>query len=185
MIVVETERLILRTWTKEDIDPYYCINQDYKVVEFLLKTSSIDQVEKFISNMNHQFHALGYTLFAAEEKLSGKLMGFIGLNVPKWTSHFTPCVEIGWRLGSDHWGKGYATEGAKAILDYGFKNGALNEIIALTVPDNLRSLRVMDKIGMDRDINGDFIHPMVPLGHMLSQHVLYRIRQENFDLQSL
>ena len=175
MVVIETKRLILRTWNDDDIGYYYLINQDPNVTEFLLKMSSIDQAKLFINNMNHQFYELGYTLFAVEEKLSGELIGFIGLNSPKWESHFTPCVEIGWRLSSTYWGKGYATEGSKAVLDYGFNICLLKEIVAITVPDNLRSIHVMDKIGMKRDVNGDFKHPMVPEGHTLLEHVLYRL----------
>ena len=175
MIVIETKRLILRTWNDEDIDAYYLINQDPKVVEFLLKISSIDKAREFIEQMNVQFNDFGFTLFAAEEKASGELMGFIGLNAPKWSAHFTPCVEIGWRLGSKYWGQGYATEGARAVIDFGFNQCGLKEIVAFTVPANLRSSRVMEKIGMMRDINGDFNHPMVPEDHLLLKHILYRI----------
>jgi RimJ/RimL family protein N-acetyltransferase len=88
MIVIETKRLILRTWENNDINDYYLLNQDPKVVEFLLKTSSIEQEKEFIENMNHQFHSNGYTIFAVEEKKSAKLIGFTGLNAPKWSSHF-------------------------------------------------------------------------------------------------
>ena len=182
VIVIETKRLILRTWENKDINDYYLINQDPKVVEFLLKTSSIEQAKEFIENMNHQFHTYGYTLFAVEEKKSAKLIGFTGLNAPKWSAHFTPCVEIGWRLSSKFWGNGYATEAAKAVLDYGFKKCALKEILAWTVPANLRSIRVMEKIGMERDIDSDFNHPDVPEGHELLKHILYRIRSNSSGL---
>jgi RimJ/RimL family protein N-acetyltransferase len=178
MKVIETERLILRTWDNNDINDYYSLNQDPKVVEFLLKMSSIEQAKKFIENMNHQFHTYGYTVFALEEKKSGELIGFTGLNSPKWSAKFTPCVEIAWRLGSKFWGNGYATEAAKAVLDYGFKECALEEILAWTVPANLRSIRVMEKIGMEHDINGDFNHPDLPEGHELLKHVLYRIKRK-------
>lgn len=176
MNVIETNRLILRTWGDNDINDYYLLNQDPKVVEFLLKMSSIEQSKEFIECMNDQFHAHGYTIFAMEEKQSGILIGFTGLNAPKWRAHFTPCVEIGWRLSSKFWGNGYATEAARAVLDYGFKKCALKEILAWTVPANLRSIRVMEKIGMEHDINRDFNHPEVPEGHELSKHILYRIR---------
>lgn len=176
MNVIETNRLILRTWGDNDINDYYLLNQDPKVVEFLLKMSSIEQSKEFIECMNDQFHARGYTIFAMEEKQSGILIGFTGLNAPKWHAHFTPCVEIGWRLSSKFWGNGYATEAARSVLDYGFKECALKEILAWTVPANLRSIRVMEKIGMEHDINGDFNHPEVPEGHELSKHILYRIR---------
>ena len=178
MIVIETKRLILRTWDNDDINDYYLLNQDPKVVEFLLKMSSIEQAKEFIENMNHQFHIYGYTVFAVEEKESGELIGFTGLNSPKWSTSFTPCVEIGWRLSSKFWGKGYATEAARAVLDYGFKECALDEILAWTVPANIRSISVMKKIGMEHDINGDFNHPEVPEGHKLLKHILYRIKSK-------
>ena len=178
MIVIETKRLILRTWDNDDINDYYLLNQDPKVVEFLLKMSSIEQAKEFIENMNHQFHIYGYTVFAVEEKESGELIGFTGLNSPKWSTIFTPCVEIGWRLSSKFWGKGYATEAARAVLDYGFKECALDEILAWTVPANIRSISVMKKIGMEHDINGDFNHPEVPEGHKLLKHILYRIKSK-------
>ena len=178
MIVIETKRLILRTWDNDDINDYYLLNQDPKVVEFLLKMSSIEQAKEFIENMNHQFHIYGYTVFAVEEKESGELIGFTGLNSPIWSTSFTPCVEIGWRLSSKFWGKGYATEAARAVLDYGFKECALDEILAWTVPANIRSISVMKKIGMEHDINGDFNHPEVPEGHKLLKHILYRIKSK-------
>ena len=174
MNVIETERLILRTWYEEDVQEYYRINQDPKVIEFLRGSLTMVEVKDFILFMNQQFSQIGYTLWAAEEKSSGKLMGFIGLDPPKWEASFTPCVEIGWRLGSECWGKGYATEGAKAVLDYGFNRCGLKEIVSFTVPANIRSLRVMEKIGMKRDLKGDFAHPKLPPEHRLSKHVLYR-----------
>lgn len=176
MNIIETERLILRTWEEDDMNAYYSLNQDPKVVEFLFKMTSINQARAFIETMNRQFNAHGYTIFALEEKQTGKWIGFTGLNAPVWSERFTPCVEIGWRIRSDCWGHGYATEAAKAILDYGFKMCALDEILAWTVPANIRSIRVMEKIGMMRDFNGDFYHPEIPSGHPLSKHILYRIK---------
>jgi len=177
MKVIETDRLILRTWKEEDIDKYYQINQDPKVIEFLLGPYTIERVKNFIILRNEQFELLGYTLWAVEEKSSGELMGFIGLDTMEWEAPFTPCVEIGWRLGSQYWGKGYAAEGAKAVLEYGFDVVGLDEIVSITVPQNIRSIRVMERIGMKRDLNGDFAHPLLPKDHPLSKHVLYRVRK--------
>ncbi len=177
MKVIETDRLILRTWTDKDAEAYYDINQDPNVIELLLGPLTIEEVKDFMTTMNRQFDRLGYTLFAAEEKSSGTLIGYIGLNPPKWEAHFTPCIEIGWRLGSQYWNKGYATEGAKAVLDFGFNKCDLTEIVSFTVPANVRSIRVMEKIGMHRDIKDDFPHPRLTHDHKLSQHVLYRINK--------
>ena len=174
--VIETERLILRTWKDEDAEAYFQINRDAKVLDFLPGPLAMDVVKRFISDKNQCFADHGYTLWAVEEKVTGVLIGFIGFQSPAWEAHFTPCIEIGWRLGSAYWGKGYATEGAKAVLQYGFDHLGLKEIVSFTVPENLRSIRVMEKLGMNRDIDGDFFHPMLPLDHRLSKHVLYRLR---------
>jgi RimJ/RimL family protein N-acetyltransferase len=99
----------------------------------------------------------------------------VGLSVPRFHAHFTPCVEIGWRLSAEYWGRGYATEGAKAALSFGFDELQLVEIVSYTVPDNVRSRRVMERIGMTHDAAGDFDHPVLPEGHRLRRHVLYRI----------
>lgn len=184
--IIETERLILRTWKREDADAYFQINQDSKVIEFLPGRLTVDQVNDFIPAVNRHHEALGYTLWAACLKQTGELMGFVGLHYTdffaKFDSHFAPAVEVGWRLGSQYWGKGYATEGAKAALDYGFKDCALQEIVSFTVPANVRSIRVMEKIGLKRDLNGDFAHPKLPLDHKFSHHVLYRLKAEAYSL---
>lgn len=175
--IIETKRLILRTWEKEDNEPYYQINQDKKVTEFLLGALSMEQVNEFITAKNQQYNTRGYTCWAAILKETNQLIGFIGLNYTDWESHFTPAVEVGWRLGSQYWGKGFATEGALASLDFGFKQCNLDEIVSFTVPANLRSIRVMEKIGLQRDLAGDFLHPKLPEGHPLLQHILYRLRK--------
>ncbi len=173
--IIETERLILRTWEKEDSEAYFQINQDPKVIEFLRGPLTMKQANDFIQAANTHSAKHGYTLWAACLKETWELMGFIGLNYIDWESNFTPAVEVGWRLGSQFWGKGYATEGAKASLDYGFKKCGLKEIVSFTVPMNVRSIRVMEKIGLKRDLNGDFAHPKLPVDHPLLHHVLYRL----------
>jgi RimJ/RimL family protein N-acetyltransferase len=177
MNIIETKRLILRTWKEEDAEAYYRINQDPNVIEFLPGPLTMEAVREFIIAMNQAFTKTKYTLWAAEEKSSGKLIGFIGLTPIPWEASFTPCIEIGWRLGSEYWNNGYATEGAKAVLDYGFNQCDLKEIVSITVPKNIRSIRVMEKIGLQRDLHNDFAHPKLPKDHRLSQHVLYRIQR--------
>ena len=175
--ILETDRLILRTWHPQDAEAYFHINQDPLVIENLRGPMTLAEVNIFISSMNDQQDKRGYTLWAVDLKSTGEFIGFIGLNYTDWEAHFTPAVEIGWRLGSQYWGKGYATEGAKTALDYGFNTLGLDEIVSFTVPANIRSIRVMEKIGMQRDLKGDFSHPKIDLLHRLSQHVLYRIRK--------
>ena len=178
--LIETERLILRTWKKEDADPYFKINQDPKVIEHLPSSLTIDQVNDFIDRKNIHQEKYRYSLWAVESKESSALMGFIGLNYTDWKSHFTPAVEVGWRLGSQYWGNGFATEGAQASLEYGFKTCGLKEIVAYTVPKNSRSIRVMEKISMKHDRNGDFTHPKLAADHPLSQHILYRLTADEY-----
>ena len=180
-IIISTERLILRTWQIEDEEAYFKINQDPKVIEFLSGPLTRKQVQDFIQYVRRHDEQHGYTTWAVELKETGALMGFIGLNTVAWQAHFTPAVEIGWRLGAEYWGKGYATEGAKAALDYGFKHCNLPEIVAFTVPANIRSIRVMEKIGLHRDIHGDFAHPKLPKDHPLSKHVLYRLSRSSWQ----
>ncbi len=175
MNIIETERLILRLWRKEDAEAYFRINQDPNVIEHLLGPLTMEQVDTFIHDMNQHFIDHGYTFWAVEEKVTKALIGFIGFQSPQWQAAFTPCIEIGWRLGSEFWGKGYATEGAQAALDYGFNTVGFKEVYSFTVPANSRSIRVMEKIGMQHVVDGDFAHPRLPTDHRLSHHVLYKL----------
>jgi RimJ/RimL family protein N-acetyltransferase len=111
-----------------------------------------------------------------ERKDTGRFIGYIGLWPATFPAHFTPAVEVGWRLAADQWGHGYATEGARAALDYGFNTVGLDEIVSFTSAINVHSWRVMERLGMRRDVNGDFEHPNVPAGHPVRHHVLYRIK---------
>ena len=122
--------------------------------------------------------ARGFGLWAVEVPGSIPFAGFVGLSIPRFEVHFTPCVEIGWRLAREAWGHGYATEGAEAALKHGFDVVGLPEIVSFTVPANLRSWRVMEKIGMRRDPADDFDHPLLPDGHRLKRHLLYRLTRD-------
>lgn len=177
-VFIETERLFLRSWVEKDIEPFYQINQDPKVIEYLVGPLSHQEVQSYIDSKNAQAETRGYTIWAAELKDSHDLIGFIGLNYTDWGANYTPMVEIGWRLGSQHWGKGLATEGANAALNHGFKTVGLNEIVSFTVPENTRSIKVMKKIGLNYAL--EFNHPKLPLDHRLSKHVLYRLTREEY-----
>ncbi|SRR5579883_323283 len=172
-----TKRLILREWQDSDLEPFTQINQDPKVLEFLPAGRSKEEVSEWILQIKQHFKTHGFGLWAATLKDTGELIGFVGLNVPAFESHFTPCVEIGWRLGSHHWGHGYATEAAKAVLKLAFEEFGLSEVVSFAVPENNRSIKVMEKIGMIRDVKGDFRHPKLPENHRLSLHVLYSIQR--------
>lgn len=174
-IKIETERLLLRSWEISDKEEFFKINQNLNVIRYLPRSLTMHEVEDFIQKQQENFKKHGYCLWAAELKETGQLIGFTGLN---WTD-FLNKTEIGWRLCSDHWGKGYATEGAEAVLEYALNKLELDEVVSFTVPDNTKSIMVMERIGMKRDFTADFNHPKIPLGHRLSKHILYKKCKEN------
>ena len=172
---LRTERLLLRRWRAEDRGPFARLNADPRVAEFLPGSLSREESGAVADRIESHFQKHRFGLWAVEIPAVAPLVGFIGLAVPRFEAHFTPCVEIGWRLDADHWGRGYATEGARAALEFGFHSLQLEEIVSFTVPMNLRSRRVMEKIGMTHSPEEDFDHPLLPEGHPLRRHVLYRI----------
>lgn len=184
MTIIETARLILRHWITEDVEPLTLINQDPQVMEHLPKRLTPAETRAMIQIINHYMEQRGFGLWAVALKQSGVLIGFIGLSIPSFEAAFTPGVEIAWRLSAAHWGQGYATEGAKAALAYGFTQLSLQEIVAFTVPENQRSLRVMQQIGMQRDLQGDFAHPKFPRDHRLSRHLLYQLQRSQWEILS-
>jgi RimJ/RimL family protein N-acetyltransferase len=171
---IETQRLVLRCWQSSDREPFAKMNADPNVMEFFPAPLTSLQSDALVAKIERHFQRHSFGLYAVELKVGGGFAGFIGLSVPTFRAHFTPCVEIGWRLSSDFWGKGLATEGAEAVLKYGREVLRLKDVVSFTVPVNLRSRRVMEKIGMTHDPADDFDHPQLPPGHPLRRHVLYR-----------
>lgn len=172
---LRTERLLLRRWRPEDREPFAALNADPRVVEFLPGPLSRSESDERAARFEAHFQEHGYGLWAVEVVGVAPFAGFVGLSVPRFETPFMPCVEIGWRLAAEHWGRGYATEGARAALAFGFEWLSLTEIVSFTVPDNIRSRRVMEKIGMAHHPAEDFDHPLLPEGHRLRRHVLYRL----------
>lgn len=172
----ETDRLLLRQWREEDLDPFAAMNADLNVMEFFPSTLSRSESDELVKRINAHFDENGFGLWAVEWKQKSAFIGFIGLWVPRFDAHFTPCVEIGWRLAHDYWGNGFATEGANAVLELAFGPLGLSEVVSMTAIPNTRSMRVMEKIGMSRDSDGDFDHPLVE-SERLARHVLYRIQR--------
>ena len=181
-MVIETNRLVLRRWQSGDVAPFASLNADPRVMEFFPATLSRAESEAIISKIEERISQHGFGLWAAELKGAKDFIGFIGLNVPGYALPFSPCVEIGWRLACDHWGKGYAQEGARAALAFGFEKMRLEGIVSFTTVGNLRSRRVMERIGMTRDAEGDFDHPQLPKDHPLIKHVLYRKLKDQVSL---
>ncbi len=150
------------------------MNADPHVLEHFPATLSRQESDAAVDRITAHFDAHGFGLWAVEIPGVTPFAGFIGLCRPRFEAHFTPCVEVGWRLAAEHWGHGYATEGAWAALTFGFETLGLDEIVSYTVPANLRSRRVMEKIGMTHNPADDFDHPLLAAGHALERHVLYR-----------
>lgn len=177
---IVTERLLLRRWQLSDLELFAAINRDSVVMALMPKLLSVDETRADIEKKNTHIDKHGFGRYACVLQETGELIGAVGINIPDFEAHFTPCVEIGWRLSAKHWGKGYATEAAKAVLKNGFEEHGLKKIVSFTVPHNVRSLRIMEKLGMKRDETGDFHHPLLPHDHPLSLHVLYRITKEDW-----
>jgi RimJ/RimL family protein N-acetyltransferase len=173
-VEIRTERLWLRRWRDEDRAPFAAMNADPHVLEHFPATLSRQESDAAVDRITAHFDAHGFGLWAVEIPGVAPFAGFIGLCHPRFDAHFTPCVEVGWRLAAEHWSRGYATEGAQAALTFGFETLGLNEIVSFTVPANRRSRRVMEKIGMTHNPDDDFDHPLLPPGHALRRHVLYR-----------
>ncbi len=171
----ETKRLILREWKDEDIAPFAAMNQDPKVMEFFPATLSLDETKALVERIRQHFKTHGFGLFAVEIKETGEFIGFVGLMTPTFEAHFTPCVEIGWRIASAHWKQGYATEAAKMVLHMALEKYGLKEVVSFTAAINLPSIAVMKKIGLQHNPQDDFDHPRLDKAHPLSRHVLYRL----------
>lgn len=175
MEILRTARLSLRSWREDDIDQFVRLNADPAVYEYLPGPLSRQQAFEFAAMQNAMYERHGTCYFAAALHGSEVLLGFVGLKHQAFDQPFAPCFELGWRLGSTHWGQGYATEGARACIAFGFDKLGLEEIVSFTVPENMRSRRVMERLGMRHDPAADFAHPALPPEHRLSRHVLYRI----------
>ena len=173
---LRTGRLILRPWRDEDLAPFAALNADPVVMEYFPATLSRAESDAFATRVRSDMAERGFGLWAVEAPGVTPFVGFTGLAVPRFDAHFTPCVEIGWRLAREHWGRGYAPEAARAALAHGFGALGLDEIVSFTTVANLRSRRVMEKLGMRHDLAEDFEHPNLAAGHPLRRHVLYRIQ---------
>lgn len=173
---LETARLRLRPWCDADREPFAAMSADPDVMRYFPATMTRAESDAMVDKILAGFERRGFGWWAVEIPGRAPFAGFIGLSTPSFEAPFVPCVEVGWRLAREHWGRGFATEGATACLDFGFGSLGLAEIVALTTRDNLPSQRVMAKLGMTHDAADDFDHPMIPAGHLLRPHLLYRRR---------
>jgi RimJ/RimL family protein N-acetyltransferase len=173
--MLTTPRLILRPWRDDDLAPFAAMNADPRVKAFFPGTQSRTESDAAAARIADHIARHGFGFWAVEAPGVAEFIGFVGLAVPRFEARFTPCVEIGWSLAFEHWGHGYATEAARAALDFGFGKLGLNEIVSFTVPANVRSRQVMERLGMSHTPADDFDHPLVAEGHPLRRHVLYRL----------
>jgi RimJ/RimL family protein N-acetyltransferase len=172
---VHTDRLLLREWRQADKVPYAALNADPEVMRHFPSTLTAEQSNDMVDRMAAAW-SLGFGLWAVERVDTAEFIGFVGLAAPSWSTDFTPCIEIGWRLARAHWGHGFAPEAARAVLDFAFMQVAVpnDEVVSFTTERNLKSQRVMQKIGMRLDPSRSFDHPMTP-GWAEQRHVLYCI----------
>jgi RimJ/RimL family protein N-acetyltransferase len=177
---IETERLLLRRWKSKDWMQFALINADPEVMEHFPAPLTPEQSDQLVRRIDRQFEEIGFGLWAVEIKWVHKFIGFCGLSVPSFQTHFTPAVEIGWRFAKDQWGSGYATEAAKAVLDFGFEEADLDQILSWTVPANRRSRQVMERLGMERAPELDFDHPRLLHDDRLRKHIVYRITRADW-----
>lgn len=177
---LETPRLLLRRWRESDRIPFAAINADPQVMEHFPSCFTLEESNALFDRIQKHFDDRSFGLWAVEVRDDAAFIGFVGLVVPRFEAHFTPCIDIGWRLAASHWGHGYATEGAVEALEFAFSHLAVDEVVAMTTPVNQRSIRVMEKLGMTRNADDDFDHPLVADGHPLRRHVLYRLQKSAF-----
>lgn len=176
-VELRTERLVLRGWRDEDRAPFAAMNADPEVMEHFPAPLTTAESDTAVDRIQAHFDEHGWGLWAVEVPGAADFVGFVGLWAPTFEAHFTPCVEVGWRLARSAWGQGFATEGGRAALRYGFDVLGLDEVVSMTSVGNERSRRVMEKLGLTHDPADDFDHPNVPEDSRVRRHVLYRIRR--------
>jgi RimJ/RimL family protein N-acetyltransferase len=177
---LRTERLLLRQWRDEDLGPFAALNADPETMRYFPQLPSREESDQLAELSRRRIDEQGWGLWAVEIVGGASFIGFVGLSRPSFEAHFTPAVEVGWRLAREHWGHGYATEAGRAALAHGFDELGLDEIVSFTSELNEPSWRVMERLGMRRDPADDFEHPRVPIGHPLRLHVLYRLSRRDW-----
>lgn len=176
---IEAARLLLRGWRDEDVEPWVAMNTDPRVTEYLTRNYTREFCESRFSEMREELERRGYGWWVAEIRGGPSFAGVICVCEVPFEAHFTPAREVGWRFAFETWGHGYATEGAKAALGFAFNQLQWDEVVAFTAVSNRRSRRVMERLGMSRDLSGDFDHPLIEAGHPLRRNVLYRIARSD------
>jgi RimJ/RimL family protein N-acetyltransferase len=173
---IETPRLVLRDWRDADVEAWVRMNADPRVTEFFGRTYTREFSEASAAAIRAQLRHNGYGWWVVEVRGGPSFAGAIALQEVPFQAPFTPANEIGWRFSVESWGRGYATEGARAALEFAFNTLNWHEVVAFTAASNVRSRRVMERLGMTHDPAEDFDHPKIEPGHPVRRHVLYRIK---------
>lgn len=172
-------KVILRQWREEDLEPFAALNCDPEVMRYFPAPLTLEQSEAFARRQLNLIATRGWGLWAVEA--DGAFAGFAGLSVPSFEAPFMPCVEIGWRLARPFWGRSIGFEAARQAVEQAFGRIGLDELVSFTATVNLRSRRLMERLGFAHDPAGDFLHPKIPADHELCRHVLYRKRRPVAD----
>lgn len=170
-----TARLSLRPWRDDDLPLFAALNADARVMEFFPARLTRAECDRIAARIRSHLESHGFGLWAVEVPGTAPFIGFVGLSTVAPSLPFAPAVEVGWRLAHEHWGRGYATEAARAALNFGFGTLGLAEVVSFTAVQNQRSRAVMQRLGMEHAPGEDFDHPALPVGHPLRPHVLYRL----------
>jgi RimJ/RimL family protein N-acetyltransferase len=176
-----TERLVLREWRDEDLPAFRQLNADPEVMQFFPAVLEGGESDALAGRVRAALVRQGWGLWAVEERDGAPFIGFVGLSQVSFDAPFTPAVEIGWRLSRLAWGQGYATEAGHAAVRFAFTALGLPSLVSFTATANLRSRRVMERLGFEHDVEGDFLHPRIASGHPLERHVLYRLSFETWS----
>jgi RimJ/RimL family protein N-acetyltransferase len=175
MAELRTPRLVLRQWRESDLEPFALLNADPEVMHHFPTPLTRAQSHELAGRARTRIAERGWGLWALEVVEGASFAGFVGLAEPRFEAHFTPAMEVGWRLARAYWGNGYATEGARAAVRFGFEELRLDEIVSFTTVANERSRKVMERLGMTHDSNDDFDHPLLAHDDPIRPHVLYRL----------
>ena len=180
-----TSRLLLRHWRASDLAPFGRLNGDPRVMQFFPNALTSEQSDDLARRMQKALAERQFGFWAVEAPGVSDFIGFVGLGAPSFKAHFTPCVEVGWRLAAEYWGCGYASEAASAALRHAFATVKLDEVVSFTIAANRRSIAVMQRIGMSSAPSDDFDRPDLPEGHPVRRHLLYRMRKSEWAKMEL
>jgi RimJ/RimL family protein N-acetyltransferase len=164
--------IILRQWIDSDFEPFASMNADMEVMRFFARPLAVEESRQTLERFRQGIDQRGWGLWAVQ--VGGEFAGFTGLSEPKFSAHFTPCVEIGWRFRRQYWGLGVAFAAAQQAEDYAFSVLHLDQLVSFTTESNSRSRRLMERLGFTHDPRDDFKHPLLEENHPLIHHVLYR-----------